>query len=564
MDYNTRIVDDIFDPSTILVQWDESSDEQSVRALIKALVPFCGVSGVTPTIRLLTVRVPEGYSPHLIAEALSKNKIVASARVNQAVKKFATLPMPTDPDLYVNQTVHDAIHLREAWGITQGSPDVNIVIIDSGFTLAHPDVSNNIGGMVTFRDGTGADLVTPMHDTVGHGTATSGIATAIANNDTGLAGVAHGCTLWGLKISGGPADTLLFTVDIIDALMYAADNIRGVTGKPTVISMSFGGGEFEPAENAAIQYARQAGCVLVAAAGNGSLDLYDPENEEDSIGSYEFTYIWVIDGILESAVGKKAYGWNTSRGTWWSLGHVQKVEYIGDKTHVWLPQPPDKFITFTNASDLLTLDSNDYGSTPSEVDGHIHAFGVDFTIETYSSTEGWQYPGSYENVICVAATGGGAYRPAPGQVMEYGWKAKFSNVSEHVDVAAPGVNIWCPIPMVGIDWFMTDRLGNLRSNDPSDPYSLVNGTSFSTPITAGVVALMLSHDPALDPDQVEQILKATATSGLLNWQGTGLQWGMGAGQINAYAALGGESVPAVHPRRIKGGHIHGGVIKTRY
>jgi serine protease AprX len=53
-------------------------------------------------------------------------------------------------------------------------------------------------------------------------------------------------------------------------------------------------------------------------------------------------------------------------------------------------------------------------------------------------------------------------------------------------------------------------------------YSLVSGTSFSCPLTAGVVALLLQANPRLTPDQVGEVLRATASQAaapdnLLGW-----------------------------------------------
>lgn len=63
-------------------------------------------------------------------------------------------------------------------------------------------------------------------------------------------------------------------------------------------------------------------------------------------------------------------------------------------------------------------------------------------------------------------------------------------------------------------------------------YTEISGTSMSTPHVAGVVALMLSADPTLMPDEVKQIIQETATRmpGREDYE-------VGAGYINAYAAV---------------------------
>ncbi|MDD5544840.1 MAG: S8 family serine peptidase [Acidobacteriia bacterium] len=63
-------------------------------------------------------------------------------------------------------------------------------------------------------------------------------------------------------------------------------------------------------------------------------------------------------------------------------------------------------------------------------------------------------------------------------------------------------------------------------------YTEISGTSMATPHTAGIVALMLSANPALSPDQIKQILQQTAS------QMPGFsEFEVGAGFINAYAAV---------------------------
>jgi len=63
-------------------------------------------------------------------------------------------------------------------------------------------------------------------------------------------------------------------------------------------------------------------------------------------------------------------------------------------------------------------------------------------------------------------------------------------------------------------------------------YTQIEGTSMATPFAAGVVALMLSADLTLTPDEVKQLLRQTATPmpGYEEYQ-------VGSGFINAFAAV---------------------------
>jgi serine protease AprX len=62
-------------------------------------------------------------------------------------------------------------------------------------------------------------------------------------------------------------------------------------------------------------------------------------------------------------------------------------------------------------------------------------------------------------------------------------------------------------------------------------YFYLSGTSMSTPIVAGVVALILSAHPKLTPDQVKKRIVKTAYS--LNQSGNV----QGSGQVDAEKAI---------------------------
>jgi serine protease AprX len=63
-------------------------------------------------------------------------------------------------------------------------------------------------------------------------------------------------------------------------------------------------------------------------------------------------------------------------------------------------------------------------------------------------------------------------------------------------------------------------------------YTQISGTSMATPFVAGTIALMLDADPTLTPDEIRDILTATATKmpGRADWE-------VGAGYLNSYAAV---------------------------
>lgn len=105
------------------------------------------------------------------------------------------------------------------------------------------------------------------------------------------------------------------------------------------------------------------------------------------------------------------------------------------------------------------------------------------------------YPGAYPGVIAVAAT------KSNDDV------ASFSRSGDYVDIAAPGdvvLSTWESRCQPGE--------GGQFGAAPGDGVNLnaISGTSMASPIVAGVVGLMKSVRPDLNPAEVEQLLTSTA------------------------------------------------------
>ncbi|MSQ61896.1 MAG: hypothetical protein EXR43_04885 [Dehalococcoidia bacterium] len=98
-----------------------------------------------------------------------------------------------------------------------------------------------------------------------------------------------------------------------------------------------------------------------------------------------------------------------------------------------------------------------------------------------SGTSEIAFPASLPNVVAVGASGGAG---APDK------RASFSNWGRQITVVAPGEDI----------------LTTTRDNG----YRLSSGTSFSTPIVAGVAGLLLSQNPTLSVTDLVVILRSSA------------------------------------------------------
>ncbi len=119
-------------------------------------------------------------------------------------------------------------------------------------------------------------------------------------------------------------------------------------------------------------------------------------------------------------------------------------------------------------------------------------------------------PANCSGVIAVAATN------------KSGGRASYSNYGTLVDVAAPGGDTGAAI---------LSTLNAGTTTPGADNYAGYMGTSMATPHVAGVVALMLSKNPNLTPDQVESALKSSARAFPASCSGCGV------GIVDASAAI---------------------------
>ena len=109
-------------------------------------------------------------------------------------------------------------------------------------------------------------------------------------------------------------------------------------------------------------------------------------------------------------------------------------------------------------------------------------------------------------------------------------KAWFSAYGPFVDVMAPGVSVVT------------------TSSESNSSYAAVSGTSFSTPLTAGLIAQIWSSDPSLTPDEVEARLKAACD----DLGSAGVDDTFGYGRINTFNAL---TAGSIAPTAIAGADI---------
>ncbi len=263
----------------------------------------------------LQVQVPPGIQPQTLVERFRESSAVAIANVNRA---FCLDYTPDDPKIS-EQWALEKIKAFQGWDIERGSKDVLIAVIDTGIDYYHPDLEDNLylnmgedannDGRIDSLDINGIDDDNngyvddfygwdftdapnypdsgdyldrdndPM-DEFGHGTAVAGIIAAVADNELGMAGLAHGCLILNLRAftarGFGEED------DVASAMLYAIEN------GANIINMSFGDVFVSNIVKDVVRYGEQKGVVMVASAGNSSTDeIHYPSgfSETISVGS---------------------------------------------------------------------------------------------------------------------------------------------------------------------------------------------------------------------------------------------------------------------------------------
>ena len=270
--------------------------------------------------RMQLLRVPQGVSVPAAVRSLSKNPAVAWAEPDYIRRPLLNNP-PTDalfgdewdmnntgqlhavsdfpgggPAVDEAGTADADIDAPGAWGVAEGVNTTVIAVIDTGVDLSHPDLTgqkwlnpddppgggdddgngkldDNFGWNFADENNT---LLSSNHWTGwDHGTHVAGTIAADHNDVTGVVGVCPGCRIMTLRVAR-ESDGVISISDEVAALAYAKS--KGVE----IANISLGGPDWSNAEREAI---RKSGILVVAAAGNDSLDNDMALVESDQFGN---------------------------------------------------------------------------------------------------------------------------------------------------------------------------------------------------------------------------------------------------------------------------------------
>jgi subtilisin family serine protease len=175
------------------------------------------------------------------------------------------------------------IHAPEAWGVTRGA-GATIAVVDSGIDLEHPDLAANlVRGVSTC--GAEGDTICGNGDweqegasACDHGTHVAGIAAAVANNGTGIVGVAPEARIMPVKITSTTATDSCKPGAAGPAIKWATDHrakvinlsVGAIVAAQMIDDATLGRG-WRPA----VKYATSRDVVVVASAGNDGSPLCD-------------------------------------------------------------------------------------------------------------------------------------------------------------------------------------------------------------------------------------------------------------------------------------------------
>jgi subtilisin family serine protease len=226
-------------------------------AAVKALVAASGgtIVGQIPELNAVAVRIPLRAA----ASALGAEPDILSLEPNP-VRKLAVTP--DDPGRS-SQWGLNAIHVYNAWDMTLGTGQI-VAILDTGSDLDHPDLAAHLQSGYDFVDDDAVPAPDPAFTNQWHGTHVNGIANAVTNNGTGIAGVAWDARTLPVRIVDGEGAS---SFNIADGIVYATDH------GARVINLSLGGPGWVKIERDAVNYAAAHGVIVVAAAGNDGDDI---------------------------------------------------------------------------------------------------------------------------------------------------------------------------------------------------------------------------------------------------------------------------------------------------
>ena len=153
------------------------------------------------------------------------------------------------------QWMHDTVNSYEAWGISMGSPDIVVAVLDTGVAAGHQDLGTILPGY------NAPDQNSDVTDTVGHGTHVAGVIAAQGFNGRGGVGIAPGVSILPVKVMRERSGSNAWLARGINWAVNHGANI---------LNMSLGGPGYSSVVEEAVRNAWASNVTVIAAMSNGT------------------------------------------------------------------------------------------------------------------------------------------------------------------------------------------------------------------------------------------------------------------------------------------------------
>lgn len=220
-------------------------------------------------------------------------------RYADPVRRATAFGAPNDPLFPLQWGLSSSVagvNAETAWTLQPSTHDITVAVVDTGI-LPHPDLDGRVLQGYDFisdpdraRDGnardpnprdegdwSAGDCYGATYDSFFHGLFVAGVIGARTNNGIGIAGIAGDVKILPVRVLGKCGGTF---EDVLEGMLWASG--VPIAGVPVnqhpakVINLSLGGfGACDQAMQEAVDLALAQGAVIVAAAGNESVETYD-------------------------------------------------------------------------------------------------------------------------------------------------------------------------------------------------------------------------------------------------------------------------------------------------
>ena len=204
-----------------------------------------------PLTKVMVAKPKQNIDPKTWVHQIEQSAAIDYIQVNQ---RYKAANAPDDP-LLSNQKYLQQIHMEQAWDVETENTALTIAIIDTGVDLKHRDLMDHLVPGVNLIN----SAKSPQDDN-GHGTSVAGVIAAVANNDTGVAGI-----LWKARImpiKALEADGTGDEASLGEGITYA------VSHGAKIVVLSLGLNKFSPFMQSIVKNAEDQGVLVIAAAGN--------------------------------------------------------------------------------------------------------------------------------------------------------------------------------------------------------------------------------------------------------------------------------------------------------